>query len=105
MAKRFKFSKPIVETSVEPLSKDYLWVDIEESTGKILTLKEFIEGEWKVILTSVIPEYSNEYKAALTDALSVEDLTSLVTDLAEALGYTLTENSSSTTVQDTTPIE
>ena len=102
MAKRFKFNKPIVESAVEPLSNDCLWVDIEESTGKVLTIKEFIDGAWTTILTSGVPAYSAAYKAFLTDALSVSDLTSLVTDLAEALGYTLTE---ATTEEETTPGE
>lgn len=102
MAKRFNFNKPIVESPVAPESKNVLWVDIEESTGKVLTLKEFINNEWTTILTSGIPAYSSEYKAFLTNSLSVSDLTDLVTDLAEALGYTLTE---ATTEEETTPGE
>ena len=102
MAKRFNFNKPIVESPVAPTSKNVIWVDIEESTGKVLTLKEFINNEWTTILTSGVPAYSAAYKAFLTDALSVSDLTSLVTDLAEALGYTLTE---ATTEEETTPGE
>ena len=102
MAKRFNFNKPIVESPVAPTNKNVIWVDVEESTGKVLTLKEFINNEWTTILTSGVPAYSAAYKAFLTDALSVSDLTSLVTDLAEAIGYTLTE---ATTEEETTPGE
>ena len=91
MAKRFNFDKPIVESPVAPESKNVLWVDIEESTGKVLTLKEFINNEWTTILTSGIPAASDEFVSYLTASLSVEDLTTLTTSLAESLGYTLTE--------------
>lgn len=91
MAKRFNFNKPIVESPVAPTSKNVIWVDIEESTGKVLTLKEFINNEWTTILTSGIPAASDDYVAFLTASLSVEDLTTLTTSLAESLGYTLTE--------------
>lgn len=91
MAKRFNFNKPIVESPVAPTSKNVIWVDVEESTGKVLTLKEFINNEWTTILTSGIPAASDDYVAFLTASLSVEDLTTLTTSLAESLGYTLTE--------------
>lgn len=44
--KRFNFEKQIVESAVAPERTDVLWLDKEESTGKLSTLKEFKNGEW-----------------------------------------------------------
>ena len=44
--KRFNFNKPLVESPTPPLNTDVLWVNIDESTGEILSIKEF-DNEWK----------------------------------------------------------
>ena len=44
--KRFNFNKPMVESPTPPLNTDVLWVNIDENTGKVLSLKEF-DNEWK----------------------------------------------------------
>lgn len=44
--KRFNFNKPLVESPTPPLNTDVLWVDIDESTGEVLSIKEF-DNEWK----------------------------------------------------------
>lgn len=44
--KRFSFNKPIVESLYPPQNTNVLWVDVDESTGKTLWIKEFKNGEW-----------------------------------------------------------
>jgi hypothetical protein len=39
--KRFKFDKPLVESPYPPSSKDVYWVDIDESTGQLASIKTF----------------------------------------------------------------
>jgi hypothetical protein len=39
--KRFKFDKPLVESPYPPSNTNVLWVDVEESTGKVQTISEF----------------------------------------------------------------
>ena len=51
--KRFQFNKPMVESKYPPQSKDILWVDIEESTGELKTIKEFKNNNWETILEKI----------------------------------------------------
>lgn len=44
--RRFKFKKPFVESPYPPKSKNVLWVDVNESTGKISTIRQFKKGQW-----------------------------------------------------------
>ena len=44
--KRFNFNKPLVESPYPPQNTNVLWVDVDESTGKTLWIKEFKNGEW-----------------------------------------------------------
>lgn len=44
--KKFKFSKPLIESPYPPQDTNVLWVDIKESTGKISTIKKFFKGQW-----------------------------------------------------------
>lgn len=44
--KRFRFDKPLVESKYQPSRTDVYWVDINESTGKISTIKKFSKGQW-----------------------------------------------------------
>lgn len=44
--KRFKFDKPLVESKYQPSRTDVYWVDIDESTGKVLSIKEFSNDGW-----------------------------------------------------------
>lgn len=50
--RRFKFNKPIVESAYPPESKNVLWVDINESTGSIISIKEFKKGDWVDIVSN-----------------------------------------------------
>lgn len=50
--KRFKFDKPLVESPYPPESKNVLWVDINESTGSIISIKEFKKGDWVDIVSN-----------------------------------------------------
>ena len=44
--KRFQFNKPMVESPYPPKDTNVLWVDINESTGKVANIKKFLRGEW-----------------------------------------------------------
>lgn len=44
--KRFYFNKPLVESPYPPKDTNVLWVDINESTGKVANIKKFLRGEW-----------------------------------------------------------
>lgn len=50
--RRFKFDKPLVESAYPPESKNVLWVDINESTGSIISIKEFKKGDWVDIVSN-----------------------------------------------------
>lgn len=72
--KRFNFEKQIVESAVAPERTDVLWLDKEESTGKLSTLKEFKNGEWVNIfgggsavdaIITAAPFESTEYMATI----------------------------------------
>lgn len=49
--RRFNFNKPMVESPYPPQDINVLWVDVNESTGKVNNIKEFKEGQWIVYLT------------------------------------------------------
>lgn len=38
--KRFKFNKPLVESPNPPQTRDVMWVDVDEITGEIKSIKE-----------------------------------------------------------------
>lgn len=48
--KRFNFNKPLVESPYPPQDTNVLWVDVEESTGKVQTISEFQNGKYSTIL-------------------------------------------------------
>jgi hypothetical protein len=39
--KRFYFKKPMVESPYPPKRVDVLWVDVNETNGKVVSIKEF----------------------------------------------------------------
>lgn len=39
--RQYKFDKPLVESTYPPKSKDVYWIDIDEQTGKINSIKEY----------------------------------------------------------------
>lgn len=44
--KRFRFDKPLVKSKYQPSRTDVYWVDIDESTGDVLSIKEFSNDSW-----------------------------------------------------------
>ena len=44
--RQYKFDKPLVESSTPPRSTDVYWVDVDETTGKLESIKEFSAGNW-----------------------------------------------------------
>jgi len=48
--RRFEFNKTMVESPLPPKDKNVLWVDINESTGKLASIKEFISGTWRALV-------------------------------------------------------
>lgn len=49
--KRFNFNnKPMVESPYPPQDTNVLWVDVDESTGKVSSISKFNNGTWKIIL-------------------------------------------------------
>lgn len=50
--KRFNFNKPLVESPYPPQDTNVLWVDVDESTGKVGNIKEFKNGEWADMFSS-----------------------------------------------------
>ena len=51
--RRFRFQKPLVESPYPPKSTNVLWVDINETTGSLTSIKEYNNGEWKEIIGEV----------------------------------------------------
>lgn len=51
--KRFKFNKPLVTSKHQPHRTDVYLVDIEESTGEVLNVKEFSNDSWVDYLIKV----------------------------------------------------
>lgn len=50
--KRFKFNKPLVESPNPPQTRDVLWVDVDEITGEVKSIKENKNNEWKDFMKS-----------------------------------------------------
>lgn len=50
--KRFKFNKLLVESPNPPQTRDVLWVDVDEITGEIKSIKENKNNEWKDLLST-----------------------------------------------------
>ena len=44
--RRFKFDRPLVESKNPPKNPNVLWVDVNESTGKVANIKKFKKGQW-----------------------------------------------------------
>jgi hypothetical protein len=40
--RRFNFNKPMVESKYPPKDTNVLWVDVNESTGKVANIKKFL---------------------------------------------------------------
>lgn len=51
--RRFRFQKPLVESAYPPESKNVLWVDINEATGSLTSIKEYNNGKWEEIIGEV----------------------------------------------------
>ena len=58
--KRYSFKKPLIESPTAPNRTDVYWVDIDESSGRIASIKEFKNNSWNTtirhISTPDIPE-------------------------------------------------
>lgn len=68
--KRFNFNKPMVESPLPPKDINVLWVDKDENTGKVTSIKEFKNGEW-VTLVSVS---KTKLKSILIETRNIPDL-------------------------------
>lgn len=44
--KKFKFNKPLVESHTAPQDINTYWVDVDESTEKVLNIKKYYKGNW-----------------------------------------------------------
>lgn len=51
--RRFRFQKPLVESPYPPKSTNVLWVDINEATGSLTSIKEYNNGKWEEIIGEV----------------------------------------------------
>lgn len=49
--KKFKLNKPMVESPTQPNNPNVLWVDVDESTGKLKSIKEYNKGNWELQLS------------------------------------------------------
>lgn len=49
--RKYKFNKPLIESANAPTSNDVLWVDVDEKTQKLTSIKEYTNGEWKDIVS------------------------------------------------------
>ena len=47
---KFKFNKPLIESKLSPESTNVYWVDVDEHTKKIASIKEFKDGKWVSVL-------------------------------------------------------
>ena len=64
--RKFKFDKPLVESSTAPSTIDVYWVDKDEVSGKLTCIKEYQNGQWVNILESVDPVDPQELMDLLT---------------------------------------
>lgn len=85
--KKFKFNKPLVESHTAPSDINTYWVDVDENTGKVSTVKEYNKGDWETVLSKeesveyVEIEYFNDRAAdklyLFTDTEKYEDENSI----------------------------
>lgn len=78
--KRFNFNKPMVESPIPPTRTDVLWVDIDENTNKVKSIKEFKDNKWQDIVSGGgSGEYDSvSFKIFLKTAHEIEILDSSV---------------------------
>lgn len=50
--RKYKFDKPLVESQDPPHDKNVYWVDIDEKTGKLSSIKEYNSGVWQSVTES-----------------------------------------------------
>ena len=65
MARRFKFDKPLVESTLAPASIDVYWIERDGNTGVLTKIKEYQSGQWVSIL-----ENASGDPQALLDSVS-----------------------------------
>ena len=51
--KKFDLKKPMVESALPPRDTNVLWVNKEEGTDRILSIKEWKNGEWQLLFWNV----------------------------------------------------
>ena len=47
--RKYKFDKPLVESQGPPHDKNVYWVDVDEKTGKLSSIKEYNSGVWQSV--------------------------------------------------------
>ena len=50
--RKIKLNKPLIESPIPPSSTNVYWVDIDEKTGKLKTIKEFQNNKWTTVLNT-----------------------------------------------------
>lgn len=77
--KRFNFNnKSIVESPYPPQDTNVLWVDVNESTGKVSSISAFKNGEWKIILQKLTGDM---YKIYIVRKKDISNCTYNMVDL------------------------
>lgn len=77
--KRFNFNnKPMVENPYPPQNTNVLWVDVDESTGKVSSISAFKNGTWKIILQKLTGDM---YKIYIVRKKDISNCTYNMVDL------------------------
>lgn len=77
--KRFNFNnKPMIESPYPPQDTNVLWVDMDESTGKVSSISAFKNGEWKIILQKLTGDM---YKICIVRKKDISNCTYNMVDL------------------------
>ena len=50
--KKFKLKKPLVESSIPPQNKNVFWVDVDEKTKELSSIKQFKDNDWQNVLSA-----------------------------------------------------
>lgn len=50
--KKFKLKKPLVESSIPPQNKNVFWVDVDEKTKELSSIKQFKDNNWQNVLSA-----------------------------------------------------
>jgi len=88
---RFEFYKLMLESANPPTNKNMLWVDVDEATKKVKTVKEFENGNWVTILNNDKVDVSPVDEAIIVEVNTMKTYSYSVDSITEGQ-YDATRN-------------